>query len=99
MSNIYTPLGVDEVLGVGGVHGPLHPHEEGQVPEHAGQEDNLWNELGEDVQRPLEVRGVPVGHAHPEGHVDDAQDDGDLHLERVQEHDLVLRNLPITMPF
>ena len=36
---------------------------------------------------------VLVREDDPEHHVDDAEDDGQLHLERVQEHDLVLGDL------
>ena len=37
---------------------------------------------------------VLVGEHDAEEHVDHAEDDGQLHLERVEEHDLVLRHLP-----
>lgn len=54
----------------------------------------MRNELREDIQGLLEVSSVPVGQKHSEHHVDHAQDDGDLHLERIQEDNLVLGNLP-----
>ena len=48
----------------------------------------MRNELGEDVDGLLEVFVIPQGHAHAEGHVENAQDDGDLHFEGVQKDNL-----------
>lgn len=54
----------------------------------------MRNKFRENVQGFLEVCRVPVGQADPKSHVDHAQDDGDFHLERVQENNLVLGDLP-----
>jgi hypothetical protein len=69
-------------------------HEQAHVPEHAGQEDDLGQELAERVGPVVEVLVVPQRHEHTEEHVDDPDDDGDLHLEGVQEDDLVGGHLP-----
>ncbi len=42
---------------------------------------------------------VPVGEDHPEQHVDHAQDDAQLHLEGVEENNLVLGHLQIGTNF
>ncbi len=68
---------------------PLVEHEQAHVPEHAGQEDDLGQELAQRVGPVVEVLVVPQRHEDPEEHVDDPDDDGDLHLEGVQEDDLV----------
>lgn len=74
--------------------GPLVEHEQRHVPEHEGQEDDLRDELADDVHLLVEVLAVEEGDGDPEQHVDDAEDDGDLHLEGVEEHDLVNGDLP-----
>ncbi len=65
-----------------------------KVSEHEGEEDDLRDELGDDVEWLVEVLVVPVGEDDAEEHVEDAHDDAQLHLEGVQEHDLVLCDLP-----
>jgi len=72
---------------------PLVEHEQAHVPEHAGQEDDLGQELAQRVGPVVEILVVPQRHEHPEEHVDDPDDDGDLHLEGVQEDDLVSGHL------
>ncbi len=73
---------------------PLVEHEQAHVTEHAGQEDDLGQELAQRVGPIVEILVVPQRHEHPEEHVDDPDDDGDLHLEGVQEDDLVGGHLP-----
>ena len=76
------------------IAGPLVEHEQAHVPEHAGQEDDLGQELAQRVRLVVEVLVVPQRHQHAEEHVDDPDDDGDLHLEGVQEDNLVGGDLP-----
>jgi len=79
---------------VGVVLRPLDEHEESEVAKEAAEEEQLGDELGEDVHGLLEILMIGEGHADAEDHVQDAENDGDLHLEGVQENNLVLSNLP-----
>jgi len=69
-------------------------HEQCHVAEHAAQEQHLRDELAGDVNGFREKLVVPERDEETKHHVDDPDDDGDLHLERVQENYLVGRNLP-----
>jgi len=68
--------------------------EETEVEEEEGHEDDLGHKLGDDIHGSLEEPMVPQTHHHAEQHVGDADDDGHLHLVRIQEVDLVLGQLP-----
>ena len=74
--------------------GPLVEHEEAHVAKHAGHEDDLRHKLAEDIGLVVEVLVIPQGQDDAEEHVNDAEDDGDFHLEGVQEDDLVGGHLP-----
>jgi hypothetical protein len=76
------------------VAGPLVEHEQAHVTKHAGHEDNLGQKLAEYVCLIVKIFVVPQGQENAEEHVDDAENDGDLHLEGVQEDDLVGGDLP-----
>ena len=54
----------------------------------------LWDELAEDVHAPVEEPVVPQAQADAKHHVHDTDDDANLHLVRVEEIDLVSRQLP-----
>ena len=54
----------------------------------------MRNELGDDVHRFLEVLVIPERHADAEEHVEDTENDGNLHLESIKKNDFVLCNLP-----
>merc|ERR1719206_1587841 len=73
---------------------PFVEHQEGHVAKQADEEDDLGHELAEDVDRLPKVFVVPQGEYDTKHHVDNSDDDGELHLERVQEVDLVDRDLP-----
>ena len=69
-------------------------HEQRHVPKHAGQKQNLRDKLADNVDLPVEVLAVEEGDGDAKQHVDDPEDDGDLHLERVKEDDLIGGELP-----
>ena len=48
----------------------------------------------EEVEPPLEIDGVDSFHAHTEGHLEDAEDDCELHLVRIEETKLILGQVP-----
>jgi len=73
---------------------PLVEHQQGHVPEHTGKEHELRNELADDINTLLEVLAVDEGDEDPKEHVNNAEDDRNLHLEGVQKHDLVDGELP-----
>ena len=77
------------VRRVGVVRHPFEEYHENQVSEEGDQEDHLWDDLENDVREgPLQDL-VPHAEAEAEEHVGDGDDDGELHLEGVEEGDLV----------
>ena len=69
-------------------------HQQGHVPEHTGEKHELRNELADDINTLLEVLAVDEGDEDPEEHMNNPEDDRNLHLEGVQKHDLVDGELP-----
>ena len=72
------------------IHCPFHPHQKCQITKHAGQENYLWNELGENIQGSLEIGGVPVGQANSKSHVDNSKNNGNLVLDGIQDLNFTL---------
>ena len=67
------------------VHHPLEEDHEDEVAKDEDEEDDLGEELEDDgVVGPV-VDFVPHAEEHPEGHVDDTKDQGDLHLVPIQK--------------
>ena len=64
-------------------------HQEGHIAEHTAEEENLGDKFANNVGFAIEILVVAEGHKDSKHHVDDAEDDGHLHLERVEEDDLV----------
>ena len=63
-----SPLGNDQ---------DVHPAEEGE------QEEDLRDELEEEVEAVAEMQAVHALHHDTQGHLDDTEDNGKLHLEVV----------------
>ena len=73
---------------------PLMDHQNGQVSKHEREEQELRDKLADNVDPLLKVFVVEERDDHAKQHVNNAEDDGDLHLERVEENNLVDGNLP-----
>ena len=73
---------------------PLVEDHEDQVSEDEHEECDLRDELEEDLRVGPLHHLVPQAEEEPERHVEQPEDQGDLHLVRVQEADLVGRALP-----
>ena len=69
-------------------------HEQGHVTKHTQQEHELRDKLTDNIDALLKILAVDEGDEDSEEHVNNAEDDGDLHLEGVEEHNLVDRDLP-----
>lgn len=67
------------VLGPLGNYQDVHPAEEGE------QEEDLGDELEEEVQAVAEMQAVHALQNDTQGHLDDSEDNGKLHLEVVGE--------------
>mmetsp|Transcript_14644 Transcript_14644/g.46593 ORF Transcript_14644/g.46593 Transcript_14644/m.46593 type:complete len:380 (+) Transcript_14644:173-1312(+) len=67
---------------------PLEDQEEAQVAEERHEEENLGHELAPDTERVAEVAVVVEAHDDPEHHLAHSEDDGHLHLDRVDEWEL-----------
>ena len=59
-----------------------------------GQQQHLWDELAVDVDRLLVVDGVGDVEAESERHVQDTENDGHLHLERVGKDEEIVGAVP-----
>ncbi|GIX61476.1 YjiH family protein [Babesia caballi] len=68
---------------------PLVQNEKGHVAHEGTEERQLRDELEEEVKRLAEVERVEPLEAHAHEHLQEADDDGKLHLERVQHGLLV----------
>mmetsp|Transcript_48012 Transcript_48012/g.155407 ORF Transcript_48012/g.155407 Transcript_48012/m.155407 type:complete len:647 (+) Transcript_48012:199-2139(+) len=82
------------VEGAGPVRGPLHEDGEDEVAEDAAEEGHLGDELEEDLLDVLVLEVVEQREVDAKRHLQHADHDRDLHLERVEEGDLVLRHVP-----
>mmetsp|Transcript_60124 Transcript_60124/g.158160 ORF Transcript_60124/g.158160 Transcript_60124/m.158160 type:complete len:742 (+) Transcript_60124:648-2873(+) len=74
-----------------------HPLVEDHVvheAEEADHEHHHGDALAEEVRRVALVHGVGEAEEETDGHLRDADDDGELHLHGVHEHELVLRAVP-----
>ena len=67
------------VLGPLGNDQDVHPAEEGE------QEEDLGDELKEEVEAVAEMQAVHALQNDTQGHLDDSEDNGKLHLEVVGE--------------
>mmetsp|Transcript_53237 Transcript_53237/g.119500 ORF Transcript_53237/g.119500 Transcript_53237/m.119500 type:complete len:460 (-) Transcript_53237:588-1967(-) len=79
---------------VGPVGGPLEEDAIDQVAEDALEEQDLGHELEEHLLVILVLEVVEEGEEDADRHLDDTDHNRDLHLERVEEGDLVLRVVP-----
>ena len=68
---------------VGPIQDPLDKDHKNQISKQAQKEEQLWQKLQDNlVVLPLQQL-VPEAHHDAEGHVDDAENQGNLHLVRV----------------
>ena len=73
---------------------PLDEDEQVHVAEDREEQDQLGQEVVQQLGPVFEVDGIEAFLDDAEGHVGDGEDDGDLHLEAVQEGKLHLRAIP-----
>mmetsp|Transcript_41757 Transcript_41757/g.91698 ORF Transcript_41757/g.91698 Transcript_41757/m.91698 type:complete len:561 (+) Transcript_41757:813-2495(+) len=73
---------------------PLVEDGEDQVAEDSLEEDDLGDELEKDLLVVFVLEVVEQRESDADSHLDDANDDGDLHLERVEKGDLIGRVVP-----
>ena len=76
------------------IDGPLVEDGEDEVAKDALEEDHLGQVFEEDALVVAVLDVVEQGEADAHRHLDDADDDRDLHLERVEEGDLIGRVVP-----
>lgn len=76
------------------VNAPFVDDSEDQVTEDGLEEDHAGNEVTPDVDRRLEVAGVDVGEAQVVCHVSPTHNDGQLHLVRVREEQVIVGVVP-----
>ncbi|KAI3492688.1 hypothetical protein L1887_42606 [Cichorium endivia] len=81
-------------VGLVPVDGPLVDDGEDEVAKERLHEEHLGHDLGPDL--PLLTEADEVGHVEKDGerHVEDAEDDGHLHLERVGEDKRIVGAVP-----
>jgi hypothetical protein len=87
-------VGSGNIPAQGSVVNPLVEDEEAEVEEEEEEEDDLRDELAEDVDVTTEVEVVPDREGHTEQHVQNPNDNRDLHFVPVEEGNLVLSQLP-----
>lgn len=73
---------------------PFHKDHDAQPPKEGDQEDHLGDELTQDANSLHKERVIDDRQHNAKYHVDNTNNDGDLHLVAVLEVDLVYRNLP-----
>mmetsp|Transcript_6289 Transcript_6289/g.14517 ORF Transcript_6289/g.14517 Transcript_6289/m.14517 type:complete len:341 (-) Transcript_6289:1413-2435(-) len=73
---------------------PLEQDHEHEVAEDGEEEDELGDELEPDGAHVAELEVVEQRERDAERHLRHAEDNGDLHLERVEEGHLIRRQLP-----
>mmetsp|Transcript_25713 Transcript_25713/g.71848 ORF Transcript_25713/g.71848 Transcript_25713/m.71848 type:complete len:783 (-) Transcript_25713:14-2362(-) len=94
------PCGAGRVDAGGGEHtgvpvdGPLHEDQDDHVDEEGCGEDGHGDELEHQVKLLSKVEGVESLQARSQEHLDDTEDDRELHLEGVEEEELVLGDVP-----
>mmetsp|Transcript_33845 Transcript_33845/g.49755 ORF Transcript_33845/g.49755 Transcript_33845/m.49755 type:complete len:253 (+) Transcript_33845:479-1237(+) len=76
------------------VSAPLQEDHEDHVPEEGKDEDDLRDEFVEEGIPVAEVNLVGSLEEHAQNHVQDTEDDRDLHFQRVSEQNFVGGNLP-----
>ena len=72
----------------------LEDDEEIHVSEKQAEEEYLGYELKPDLKFPFEVEGVEQFEEYSADHVEDGDDDRDLHLETVDEDEVVACHSP-----
>lgn len=73
---------------------PLEDDQEVHISEQESKEEDLWDELEEDFQVSLEVNSIEELHNDSEDHMNDGNDDSDLHLETVDKNQLIVGHSP-----
>ena len=76
------------------VREPLLNDHEVHETEQAHEHDKLWDELEGEIDAALVVGIVAALEEDAESHLNDTEDQGDLHLYRVDEEDLILSHVP-----
>mmetsp|Transcript_328 Transcript_328/g.528 ORF Transcript_328/g.528 Transcript_328/m.528 type:complete len:457 (-) Transcript_328:100-1470(-) len=76
------------------VDGPLHEDENNHVNKQGRCKGNHGKELEHEVKTLAKVHGVNALEASSSEHLQNTKDDGELHLEGVEEEELVGRHVP-----
>ena len=81
---------IEPTVGWSSVHDPFKEHEEAEVTEERPEEEDFRHKLEQDFVVFLEMDVVPQSENDTEAHVNNSNDDGQFHLEGIQEDDLIL---------
>ena len=68
---------------------PLVDDQEVHISKEESKEEYLWDELKDNLKIPFEVDCVEALHYDTQQHMDDCNNNCDLHLQTIHEHQLI----------